>query len=80
MIVTYRTRDFVLFTRPQTGYPAQGEHVVLTPEGGEGQRYRVVAVEWPVRMPPRQYHSITDEADVQVHVVLELCRGAKEAP
>jgi hypothetical protein len=75
MIVTYKTRTDLLLTRPQTAHPTVGQHVILTPDGGVGQRYRVVDVEWPLHMPPRQYYSITDEADVKVYILLEPCQA-----
>jgi hypothetical protein len=78
MIVTYKTHTDVVVIRPQTAVPTLGQHVVLIPEDGEGRRYRVVAVEWPLPVPSRDYYSLTDEADVQVHVLLELCRAPQE--
>ena len=78
MIVTYRTASDVLLTRPQTVHPRLGEHIILMREGGVGQRYRVIDVEWPVQVPAHRYYSITDESDVQVQVFLEPCRASQE--
>ena len=79
MLVTYRTQDAaVAVARPQTAVPTLGHQVVLFPADGEGRRYRVVAVEWPLHVPSRDYYSLTDEADVQVHVLLEPCRAPQE--
>ena len=55
-----------------------GQHVLVVPEAGDGCRYRVVAVEWPLHVPARDYFSMTDEADVQVHVLLEPYRDDQE--
>ena len=78
VIVTYKTHTAVVMVRPQTAVPALGQHVLVVPEAGDGCRYRVVAVEWPLHVPARDYFSMTDEADVQVHVLLEPCRDDQE--
>jgi hypothetical protein len=78
MIITYvAPNGDSLLTRPQTAPPGLGHRIIVLNGTGAPRLYRVAGIEWTVQeaAPPRQYFSMTDEALVEVRVLLR-----EEAP
>jgi hypothetical protein len=73
MIITYVAPNGApLLTRPQTAPPGLGHRVIVANDTHPPRMYRVAGIEWTVQdgAPPQAYFSMTDEALVEVRVLL----------